>query len=137
MAMAGTSKGITSDVLGNYRFESCPAGAKTIYPMELIFWTSVGLSIVSVISVAILVIKFYNLPNPLSMLLSILGSLVALVIPCLLSRIVRRRVRKVKVKDVTVGKVKMINSKEVAKEDDEANEFTFSERPFNSYELYN
>jgi hypothetical protein len=57
--------------------------------MELLFWSSVGLTIIAVISVAILIIKFYNLPNPLTMLIPILGSSLVILITFLIYLIAR------------------------------------------------
>jgi protein-S-isoprenylcysteine O-methyltransferase Ste14 len=104
--------------------------------MELIFWTSVGLSIVAVTVVAILVVQFYN-PKPLSMIPSLIGAFVMLLFLFAL-RLLKNGNRTIEEdipgKDEPTGNAKIIDSKEVAKEDDD---FTFSERPFNSYELYN
>jgi len=107
--------------------------------MDIIFWTSVGLSIVAVAIITILVIQFYN-PNPLRMIPGIITTFIAMLFLFALRLLKNGKVNNdedIPGKDEPIGKAKIIDSKEVAKEDDEANEFTFSERPFNSYELYN
>jgi hypothetical protein len=104
--------------------------------MELIFWTSVGLSIVAVISVVILIIKFYN-PNPLRMIPGILA-FVFFALVVILIRIIRnifrperkeaRRIKRAQ------GRAKIIDVKDISGYE---YDHTFSEQPYNPYEMYN
>lgn len=102
--------------------------------MELIFWSSVGLTIVAVISVVILIIKFYN-PNPLRMIAGIITTFIAM-----LFLVALRLVKNGKVNndedipgrsEAPTGRAKIVN-KEVPQCE---NDYTFTERPF--IDLYN